>query len=889
MEREIELLPHNELAHQKLEKTSETNQLIALNHATGTGKSFILLKYMYKRRNKRILFLSPRYPINDQLINEHMEELGINISEFKKLDTMIYKNLLNLDMEALASEYDIIVIDEYHRCGSDKCGRKIMELINIIKSKYPDKRIIGTTATEIRYLDYERNMNKLLFDGVTASTLSLADAIVQGILPIFEYVTSSKMLLEEVKKIEEKCDKYMLYNLYDLKIKTRLTRLIELIEKKIAEEKSIESYLPENGKYLAFSSTLENMYKDKKFIRDIFKNKKIEEFVVSYGKAKEVNATTLKSFRQASKDNNPVLFSIDILNEGVHVKDIDAIFMLRPTTSPIIYFQQLGRILSFSRRKDKVIVFDLVNNIGKNKAIYELYNDVINKAKELLKTDPDNKDRYERIIKEFKIIDNVEISKLLEELKTITNRSNLINLRLESAIQVLESNDASNDAFKMQAYLDVFHYEKYITLDQFKRIQALDIEKPSLFKLTESQFEKILNGRLNLIEKNASKKSRTYHSVKKFYGINYRLPTIFSDGEEQELAKKLLTDYFDFSDKRQRSITVMCYDDMSLIEEIAYGVKNEVDDLEIFYEQLEFLIENNVYINENIISFLRTRNDEKSKLYLDKILTNNEIRLNENNVSDEEVIDKEFDSNILQKRFDISTEVLFREQYEQYRLELSKKYCSSDNKEQFIKDIYEELVEFIREKFRFPRFESDEVDLFYKKTVFFEKLKENGYIDKLNNLILVAKDEYIKYMTTRTKNRLIDFMDNNNGLFPIPNVSLEEDDLLRDYQEYSGNFTEEDNKELANISKKYVNFKRSIINQYTTFIKRKGRRPNQYSDDENELQLLINMARIRPVLDTHELMIIERCEKSLTKYKESMQIYLDLIANENELESKKKK
>ena len=50
-----------------------------------------------------------------------------------------------------------------------------------------------------------------------------------------------------------------------------------------------------------------------------------------------------------------------MLNEGVHVDDVDGVILLRPTVSPIIYLQQIGRALSAGSRKTPVI-FDLVNN-----------------------------------------------------------------------------------------------------------------------------------------------------------------------------------------------------------------------------------------------------------------------------------------------------------------------------------------------------------------------------------------------------------------------------------------------------------------------------------------------------------------------------------------------
>ncbi|MBR1751890.1 MAG: Helicase associated domain protein, partial [Ruminococcus sp.] len=76
--------------------------------------------------------------------------------------------------------------------------------------------------------------------------------------------------------------------------------------------------------------------------------------------------TASKSFADFKADNDPkhlkLLYCIDALNEGVHVPDVSGVILLRPTISPIIYKQQIGRALSASKSKNPVI-FDIVNNI----------------------------------------------------------------------------------------------------------------------------------------------------------------------------------------------------------------------------------------------------------------------------------------------------------------------------------------------------------------------------------------------------------------------------------------------------------------------------------------------------------------------------------------------
>ena len=64
---EVILFDHNETGYQDLIETLKYNRCATLNRATGTGKSFICLKYLYENRNKKFLYLAPTYQIIDQL------------------------------------------------------------------------------------------------------------------------------------------------------------------------------------------------------------------------------------------------------------------------------------------------------------------------------------------------------------------------------------------------------------------------------------------------------------------------------------------------------------------------------------------------------------------------------------------------------------------------------------------------------------------------------------------------------------------------------------------------------------------------------------------------------------------------------------------------------
>lgn len=73
------------------------------------------------------------------------------------------------------------------------------------------------------------------------------------------------------------------------------------------------------------------------------------------------NRNSIESFETSNNDHLKLLFCVNMLNEGLHVNDIDGVIMLRPTISPIIYLQQLGRELSVGHNEHPLI-FDIVNN-----------------------------------------------------------------------------------------------------------------------------------------------------------------------------------------------------------------------------------------------------------------------------------------------------------------------------------------------------------------------------------------------------------------------------------------------------------------------------------------------------------------------------------------------
>ena len=350
----IELYKHNKKAYSNVLEHFETTNRTCVVHATGTGKSFISLKWLEDNKDKKCLFLAPTHAIIDQF-KTHIEDNGLSLSDFPNLEFELYTNVNNRIAD---NKYDCIVMDEFHRCGAKEWSKGINKLLD----NNEDAKVLGLSATPIRYLDDNRNMADEIFNGNIASEISIAEAIAMGILQAPTYITSIYSFDNEIDKIQNQIDKYK--NKEEKKeLQKKLDEAKNMLEKSRGLSEVFEKYIKnDKGKYIVFCKDKPHMELMEEKSNEWFKNiNKIKVNDVYYEKGRELNKYAIDSFENNERDELKLLFSIEMLNEGVHVKSIDGVIMFRPTVSPIIYFQQLGRALSVGHNEHP-IVFDVVNN-----------------------------------------------------------------------------------------------------------------------------------------------------------------------------------------------------------------------------------------------------------------------------------------------------------------------------------------------------------------------------------------------------------------------------------------------------------------------------------------------------------------------------------------------
>ncbi|MFI3327318.1 MAG: Helicase associated domain protein, partial [Clostridia bacterium] len=282
--------------------------------------------------------------------------------ELENVEYITFSKLSLMDEDDIADiNAQFIVIDEFHRCGATEWGRGIKTLMNTHK----DSKILGTSATPIRYLDSGRHMGEELFDGNCVDKMTISEAIAQKILPAPLYVASYYSLLGELEEMENRLDRRGNENL-KYRLANKIRKAKSMLSEKDFELKNIfKKHIKEtNGKYIVFCSGEEKLNELMKESDNWFSEINAEVHKYKVLSSIYNSGEQLELFEKDDSDAIKLLFAVDMINEGLHIPNTSGAVFFRSTLSMNVYYQQLGRVLSCTKTNKKPVIFDLVNNFN---------------------------------------------------------------------------------------------------------------------------------------------------------------------------------------------------------------------------------------------------------------------------------------------------------------------------------------------------------------------------------------------------------------------------------------------------------------------------------------------------------------------------------------------
>lgn len=354
----FELYEHNLIAYKSAVSMLAETGKAAVVHPTGTGKTFIGFKLCEDNPDKIVLWLSPsEYIFRTQL--ENLKAAGGKEPENVRFIT--YARLMNMSEEEISEiQPQLAVFDEFHRAGATLWQLGVQRFLKL----FPDVPILGLTATAIRYLDNQRDMADELFEGYIASEMTLGEAIVRGILNPPKYVTTVYSYSKDLERFEQRAKKIRNKNR-----RNKAERYLEALRRALENADGLDvifdkHMIDRTGKYIVFCTNKVHMDEMMEKMNEWFH--RVDEHPRAYSVYSDDPGAS-QAFTDFKSDNDNthlrLLYCIDALNEGIHVKDVSGVILLRPTVSPIVYKQQLGRALSTNETREPVI-FDIVNNVA---------------------------------------------------------------------------------------------------------------------------------------------------------------------------------------------------------------------------------------------------------------------------------------------------------------------------------------------------------------------------------------------------------------------------------------------------------------------------------------------------------------------------------------------
>ncbi|SFQ45907.1 Helicase conserved C-terminal domain-containing protein [Lachnospiraceae bacterium XBB1006] len=349
----------------KILAKKEHNDKALLISATGTGKTYASAFAMRELGFRRVLFLVHRGQLARQTKKSYEKvfaksvSMGLVGAGHEEYDAdYVFATVQTLSRDSHLLEYrpdafDCIVLDEAHHVPAGTY-QKVMDY-------FTPRLWLGMTATPDKRDDNVEGHNVYeLFDYNIAYEIRLQQAMENRLLCPFHYFG-----ITDLSIIGDDGDKQRDFNVLTGEERVR----------HIVEQATYYGYSGTRVKGLVFCSGI----KESELLSAKF-NKTLNPETGSYYRTIALNGSATEKERQmaferlameeaeTTEKNTPLdyIFSYEILNEGVDIVEVNQVIMLRPTQSPIVFIQQLGRGLRKAEGKEYVVILDFIGNYQNN-------------------------------------------------------------------------------------------------------------------------------------------------------------------------------------------------------------------------------------------------------------------------------------------------------------------------------------------------------------------------------------------------------------------------------------------------------------------------------------------------------------------------------------------
>lgn len=308
--------------------------------ATGLGKTWLAAFDVARPEVQRVLFIAHREEILRQSRDVFRRvvpdaTMGLYYGGEKRPDAdFVFAAIqtLSRNLDRFASDsFDYIVVDEFHHAAASTY-RQVLDHFT------PDF-LLGLTATPER-------MDGADLLALCADNLVFQCDLVEGIrreelVPFHYWGVPDPVDFEPIPWRNGKFD---------------LVALEQAIETQERAQAAFDEWQSRRGsRTLMFCASQHHS----DFMSEFFQARGVRCVSVHSGPTSAPRFESIKDLRTGAVD---VICTVDLFNEGLDVPEIDTVLMLRPTESPVVFLQQLGRGLRTHQGKERLAVIDFIGN-----------------------------------------------------------------------------------------------------------------------------------------------------------------------------------------------------------------------------------------------------------------------------------------------------------------------------------------------------------------------------------------------------------------------------------------------------------------------------------------------------------------------------------------------
>lgn len=320
--------------------------------STGTGKSLASAFMLREMGTRRALFIVHREQIAKQTLKSYKRVFGSSRTygllsgNSRELGAeFLFATMQMMSKEDILSHYspgdfDVIILDECHHAGAESY-QKIMRY-------FKPKFWLGMTASP----DTNQYDIYSIFDHHIAYEIRLQQALEEDLLCPFHYFGITDLEING----EVFDDNAGVKNFSNLISDARVDYVID--------KANYYGFSGDRVKGLIFCSRKD----EAKELSKKFNERGLRTEVLTGEDAQERRESVIARLTndEDGDDQLDYIFTVDIFNEGVDIPEINQVIMLRPTQSPVVFIQQLGRGLRKYEGKEYVVILDFIGNYMNN-------------------------------------------------------------------------------------------------------------------------------------------------------------------------------------------------------------------------------------------------------------------------------------------------------------------------------------------------------------------------------------------------------------------------------------------------------------------------------------------------------------------------------------------